>query len=98
MSTISIRLADLRVRTLASGGAAVMIGIIFFLLMGAKEGKELAAHLAWSWMFIALGFAGVIGSRLIGCRSRLARVALWLGVVVFVVSIFAVKVGLTVAP
>ncbi len=95
MTTLTPHHADLRVRTLAGGAAVLVIGIVFFLL---TADMETANRLAWSWFIMATGFAGVIGSRLIGCRSRVARFLLWFGVAVFTVSIFVVKIGLTVAP
>ena len=72
----------------------MVLGAIFFMLTATWNDQ--ADRVAWTWMFMAFGIAGLLGSALIGRQSRLARVILWVGVVASVVSIFALRVMLTV--
>ncbi|HET6747112.1 MAG TPA: hypothetical protein VFH06_03340 [Candidatus Saccharimonadales bacterium] len=87
------QLATVKIRLGAGGLGVMVLGVIFFML--ATNWDNQADRVAWTWMFIALGIAGVLGSLLIGRRSLLARVLLWVGIVIFVASIFALRIALT---
>jgi hypothetical protein len=90
MIAYDLRLAIAKLRLGASGFGVMAAGVIFFML--TETWNVQADRAAWTWMFIALGIAGVLGSVLIGRQSRLARVILWVGIAVFIASIFALKI------
>lgn len=93
MTTISNpQLTIVKIRLSAGGFGLMVIGAIFFML--TVNWSDQADRVAWTWMLIAIGSASVLGSILIGRRSWLARVILWVGIVAFVASIFALRIAL----
>lgn len=88
------RNAIAKIRLGAGGLALMVLSAIFFML--ATNWDNQADRVAWTWMFIALGIAGVLGSALIGRQSRLACVILWVGIVASYASIIVLRVLLTV--
>lgn len=91
-TAIDRKIVDSRITTCASGAALSMLGVLHFLMTSSGK-PEPDAALPWSWALIVMGFSFIFGGLMIERKSRLIRVLLGIGIALFVVSIFLVKIA-----